>query len=383
MGKQVKAAVIVGPGNIEVREFEYPQADAGLVMKMEMSGICGTDKHSFRGEIKQHAGTPAEKDIPYPIIPGHENVGIIEEILGDHPDRLVDFDGQPLRVGDRITMSPDIVCGKCYWCRHNNGFPLCSGIRSLGTLVSCNEPPHLLGGWAEYMYLPPETCVFKVPEIEPRVAVLAELMAVAANLDKAREFSNTYSEGLLFGDTVAVVGIGPMGLLHIARARMMGAGTIIAIDKSPYRLELAGRFGADHLVNADETTRDERIAMVLELTDGVGPGIVVECAGVPEALLESLEIVRRGGMVLEPGNFVDAGTVEINPHKHICAKNVRLIGLTGHPVTAYKSSMEMMQRFQDVIPFHEAVTHQYSISQAQEAMKKAMSPDSMKVVLTP
>ena len=118
----IKAAVLTGPTSYEVQEFPHPALEDGaLLMQIEMSGICGTDKHTYLGETKQYAGTPAETDTPFPIIQGHENVGVISEITPTAAESL-EFYGRPLKVGDRITMCPDIVCGSCYECTHVMGY---------------------------------------------------------------------------------------------------------------------------------------------------------------------------------------------------------------------------------------------------------------------
>jgi L-iditol 2-dehydrogenase len=103
---------------MEIRNFPLPEPEPGAVLiRMEMSGICGTDKHTFSGFTTQYAGTEHERTIPFPIIPGHENVGrIVQFGLSDEP--LLDFTGQPLREGDRVVIAPNLVCGKCYYCRH-------------------------------------------------------------------------------------------------------------------------------------------------------------------------------------------------------------------------------------------------------------------------
>ena len=250
MSERVRAAVLVAPGRYEVQEFPRPAlADGAALVRMEMSGICGTDKHTYAGETKQYAGTPAETDTPFPIIQGHENVGVIEEITPTAAERL-EFYGQPLAVGDRVTHCPDVVCGRCYFCTHVQGYVWCDSSQCYGNSFTSAAPPHLLGGWAEYLYLRPDTFVYKVPDgLSPRVAVLAELMACTASLDKLKEFSSYALEGFNSGDTVMVIGAGPLGLLHVAKADMMGAGQIIASDLSAYRLDWARRCGADETLD--------------------------------------------------------------------------------------------------------------------------------------
>ena len=174
-----------------------------------------------------------------------------------------------------------------------------------------------------------------------------------------------------------------MGVLHVLKARIMGAGTIIAMDISPYRLALAQEFGADIAINVSETTEEERCQRVRDETDGRGADLVVECVGYPQVLREGLEMLRKGGMYIETGNFVDTGDVSINVHRHLCAKNVRLIGLTNHPVTGYPTSLKLLHRYMDTFPLHKFVSHTYPIERADEAMQTTFSEECMKVAIVP
>ena len=384
MSNAVRAAVMVRPGKIEIQEFPFPELEDGAVLlKVEMCGICGTDKHTWRGETLQYAGTEAESGTPFPIIPGHEVIGVIAEINDRKRPRL-DFNGERLRVGDRVALCPDVICGECYNCRHTFAFPWCENLRGYGNAFTSTEPPHLFGGWAEYMYILPQAFLYKVIEGLPlRVAVMLELMAVSYNLDKTKEFFTLSGDGFATGSTVVIQGVGPMGICHAIKARVMGAGTIVATDLSDYRLALARKFGVDHTLNVARTTAAERIDFVRSLSHGRGADIVAECAGVPEAVPEGLEMLRKGGTYVEAGNFVETGEVSLSPHRHFCAKNVRLIGMTNHPFTGYTPSMELLQRHADLFPFEEFVTHEYPLDQTEEALLKSMEPDCMKVVVVP
>ena len=384
MSDAVRAAVLVAPGRYEVQEFPRPAlADGALLMQVEMSGICGTDKHTYAGETKQYAGTPAETDTPFPIIQGHENVGVVAEITPTAAAGI-EFYGRPLKVGDRITMCPDVVCGRCYPCTHVMGYVWCDNSQCYGNSFTSAEPPHLLGGWSEFMYLRPDTFVYKVPDgLSPRVAVLAELMACAASLDKVKEFSSYAMEGFNSGDTVVVIGAGPLGLLHIAKADLMGAGRIIATDLSPYRLEWARRCGADEVIDVSTTTPEERLDRIRELTEGRGADVVLHMANTPRSFVEGIEMLKRGGMMLEMGNFADTGDISINVHRHVCSKNLRLIGLTNHPSTGYGPALRLLERYADRYPFDEMVTHEFGLVDAETAMRTSMSPESMKVAIVP
>ena len=117
---------------------------------------------------------------------------------------------QELRIGDRVVMCPDILCGKCWYCRNTFGFPLCQNIKGYGNAFTCEDSPHLMGGWADYIYVRKDAFVFKVPEdMEPRIAVMSELMTCTFNLDKAKELYTMGGEGFGSGATIVVQGVGP------------------------------------------------------------------------------------------------------------------------------------------------------------------------------
>jgi len=376
---------MTAPGKLEVQHFPYPQIDDDtLVIKMEMCGICGTDKHTYRGETVQYAGTPAESHTPFPLLPGHEIVGTVAEI-GKNAATGLEYTGQRLAVGDRVVMCPDILCGKCWYCRNSFGFPLCENIKGYGNAFSCADAPHLMGGWADYIYVRKDAFVFKVPDDLPKeIAVMSELMAVTYNLDKAKEFYSMSGEGFGSGATVVIQGTGPMGMLHVLKAHLMGAGRIIAFDKSNFRLGIAREFGADHTFNVDETTPEERVARVRELTGGRGADVIVECTGVAEAIPEGLRMGRRGATYLVAGVFADVGDVAINPHRDLLANQIRLIGLTNHPPTGYVPSMRLLARNQHRYPLHKFVTHTFPVNEIQAAMDTAFDLDrSLKVAVVP
>src|SRR5262249_6585303 len=147
-------------------------------------------------------------------------------------------------------------------------------------------------------------------------------------------------------------------------------------------LRMAREFGADHVVNTDSTTETERRDLVHQWTRGRGVDVAVECAGHPEAVPEALHLIRRGGMYILEGVFVDMGEIPFNPHL-IVSKGLRLIGLSNHPFTGYRPSMELMLRYQDQMPLDTFVTHRFALEQAQQAIDTAMSLESMKVVFAP
>lgn len=355
MSNMVKAAVLEEPGKVSIKNFPYPKLEKGsAVGKMVMAGICGTDKHSYKGESVQYKGTKNEISIPYPIIQGHENIFVIGEIdeLGA---RTLDFDGNILKPGDRVTMCPDVVCNECWYCKNIPTYPWCEHMRfSYGNMRSCNYGQHLYGGFSEKIYIEPGTRLYKVPDDLPDyMAVLSEVMCVTSALDKAKEFNSFSLEGFSFNDTVVIQGVGPIGLAHVIKARLLGAGKIIVTDISDYKLNLAKEFGAD---------------------------IGIECVGIPQVVNEGLKMLRKAAMYLEVGNFVDRGDVPINIHE-ICSKNLRIVGMSNHNHVGYRAHMEMMERTKHLFPWEKFISHYFPVEKAEEAILTSMTKESMKVVI--
>ena len=208
MAEKVRAAVLVEPGKIEIREFPKPSLmEGGLLVRPILAGICESDTHFYKGESVQYAGTPRETFGPYPAIPGHENVAIIVEARHPRDARITDFYGNELKEGDRVIVSPDMICGKCYWCRHTYGFSWCDNLRSYGH-IDASVAPHLFGGWSELMYVLPGSHVYKIEnDVSNEIAVLAEPMAVTFSLDIVKGQSSLPIEGFTSGSTVAVTNI--------------------------------------------------------------------------------------------------------------------------------------------------------------------------------
>jgi len=287
-------------------------------------------------------------------------------------------------VGDRVVVAANVSCGQCYYCRHDFPYYCCEKTLDYGNLLSAKNPPHLFGGWSQYMYIVPGSFLFKVPDDLPsEVAVLTEIFAVSVGLDRAKQMSAFPSESFRFDDTVVVLGVGPLGMCFLVKARMLGAGTIIAFDLSDFRLDFAKRLGADHAVNVRKTAKAGRLAFVKDLTEGRGADLVVECAGVPQAVPEALELLRIGGLLVEAGNFSDLGEVSISPHRHLCAKNARVLSVGGEEPAAYGPGMRQMARYLKHYPLREFVTHRFRLRDVAAAVQKSIEADSLKVVMEP
>jgi threonine dehydrogenase-like Zn-dependent dehydrogenase len=374
------AAVMEAPGRIALRESEVPDPEPGaVVLAVHLSGICGTDKHTFRGESRQYAGTKHERDLDYPLTCGHENVGTVAAVGG----QVFASDGSQLKVGDRVVPGANVPCGRCYYCANDFPYYFCQDLEDYGNSLNLSRPPGLFGGWSQYMYLLPGTPLFRVPDALPdEVAVITEVMAVTHGVDTALALLGLQG-GARSGFSVAVLGVGPLGLCHLVKSRMLGAGFVAASDVLAGRLERVAAFGVDLALDAASMTADDRAAAILDATDGRGVDIALDCSGVPATFTEALRVVRTGGVIVEAGAFVDMGPVQINPNSDICSRNVSVLGIGGELATQYEPSMRLMAANLDRYPLRKIVSHILPLDRAREAVLLAQSGDAMQVALDP
>ena len=267
----MKALVYHGPGQRGWDSVEDPGIiePTDAVVRIDTSTICGTDLHILKGDVPEV--TPG-------TVLGHEAVGIVQEI-GQGVTTVV--------PGDRVLMSCISSCGRCRFCKEGRyGQCLGGGGWIFGHLIN--------GLQAEYARVPfADTSVYKVPEqlTDEQVLFLADILPTS------------YEVGVLNGlvspgDVVAIVGAGPIGLAAILTARLYTPGRIVAIDLADARLESALRFGADTTIN---NGRENAIATIMELTDGLGADVAVEAVGVPDTFELATELVRPGGRVANIG----------------------------------------------------------------------------------
>lgn len=378
--KLVQAATLIAPCTIEIREYPLPTdlEPSAVLLRMIASGICGTDKHTYRGETVQYAGTEMERTTPFPIIQGHENIGVVEAI---GPGGAIAHDGTALKVGDRVVPAPNRACGVCRNCQRGFPYYLCRNLENYGNSLSSAAAPHLFGGWSEYLYLKPRTAVFRVPEDLPSdIAVLTEIFAVTHSLERAAAVRRP--GGFLPGDTVAVIGVGSLGMAHLVKAHLMGAGRVIAVDRSPKRLALAERLvGADTvLVGTGDDADAQTKAEVHALTAGDGADLVVNATGFPGSFATSSNIVRDAGTIVEVGAFVDMGMEAFNPAV-ICGRSLTIMGTGGEDLQAYAGTLALLARHQKDIPFGEMISHRFRIADAEEALTTSLDAANATKVL--
>jgi threonine dehydrogenase-like Zn-dependent dehydrogenase len=362
--------VAVGPGKIEMQKVPLPELNPqDMLGKVVMSGICGTDVHMLYDE------TPGKR---YPFGLGHEVIATIVEMGPDAPK--VDAFGVPLKVGDRVAaLGPR--CGECYECRVLNQPMLCTG-RGIGR--HSRQTPRLGGGYADYVYIRGDALITRVPDsLSTKVAVLTEPLAGAV-----RAIERAYlpgvpdrEQGFGPGKIVVVQGSGPVGALIAATAKIAGAYKVIVTGAPDERLELCKELGADVAFNFMETTAEERAEAIRALTPhGVGADVVIEAAGAPSAFVEAIDLVRQGGIIIEHGHFTPRGTIPFDPTP-IVLKDIQILGNRGY--NGFGTAMRILEANADRLPLEKAVTHEFPLSQAAEALEIARKQEGMKIVFNP
>ena len=344
-----KAAVLDKPmGTFRLEEFNVPEPEPGTVLlRQELAGCCATDAHTYLGQW------PAD----FPVIMGHENVGIVEAIGAGG---AVDFMGRALRVGDRV-IARTSSCGACYECRSARRPRRCLNLRVRYGFSSAEDAP-LSGGYGEYLYLssPQTTFMLKV-QVRPSIAALHEPLGVAAHAVRRSQPR--------LGSTVVVQGSGAIGLFTLGLARLAGATRAIVIGGPAERLELAQAFGADVVINIDEVrSPEERLRLVLDETPGgLGADVVYGCVGKTAAWAEGVNYLRDGdGRFLEVGLAGDDGPVSFNPAQQLVAKNATFIGALGMAEEDSLTAVRVIESQR--LPLEQVVSHQLPLTRVAEAM---------------
>ena len=322
---EVLALECTGVNKIDLIKFkkQEPSNDA-ILIKIGLCGICGTDIHGIQGK----------RSVKYPFIPGHEIVGTIEAMGKNASNSIKNINSNDkLKIGDRITINPRIVCGRCYYCQNLPQYQeLCINAIT-ATSIGSSKPPHLFGGWAEYMYILPGSEIIKLPEkLSDEIAVLIEPYACAVGCIGRHlggyEWISSMTSSI--NETIVIYGVGAIGMLMLAGFYLAGAKQIIAVDANQKKLELAREFGASNTISVLSTTSDERIKKIKEITNGSGAAVVVEACGVPDAIAEGISVLRRRGRLYELGHLLNAGKVELDPN-YICRNEIEIMGNYAYP----------------------------------------------------
>jgi L-iditol 2-dehydrogenase len=284
--KEMKAAVTRFAKNLKIENVPVPEIEAHEVLiKVRACGICGTDLHIYNGHF------PA----PMPLIQGHEFSGEIVEVGSAVTG---------VSKGDRVTADINISCGKCFFCRMGQKL-FCEHIVQLGV--------HINGAFAEYVKAP-EVNVYRIPdEMTWEEAAYIEPLACAI---RGQERAN-----VTMGSTVAIIGAGPMGLVHALLSKLNGASKVIITEMNASRIEKAKSLGIDHVINAAET---DPVQAVKDLTEGRGADFVIEAVGAVPTYQQAFGMVRRGGVLVVYGAAPADAVLEVKPFE-IYSKELTIV----------------------------------------------------------
>jgi threonine dehydrogenase-like Zn-dependent dehydrogenase len=374
----IRVSIYDGPGSDPViREVPWPKVpDKGALIQIGACGVCGTDQHILKGHWP--------KPLPWPFTLGHELAGVIVEIGAK---LKTDFMGKPLRPGSKVMLPPLMPCGSCYYCVHYpESANKCLTPVYYGRYLGFEKPPHLWGGWAEYVYVDlgelPGTKIYKLPDdMSLLLGSLSEPLTSCI-----RAFARAQrAGGFPWNATVVIQGTGPIGILAIAAAQEMGAGRVIAVGapEEP-RLRLAREFGAEATVDIGEAkTPAERIARVRDIAGGFGADLVMDCSGHPTAGPEGIEFLRDGGTYVEMGQFTDAGSIMTSWHR-ICAKDLNVLGSWAFTANDLPLGVEMLYKARDKYPWQKMQTlFPFTLEGIKDAVGQAMAMRTVKSTIVP
>ncbi len=264
MDGKMMAVVLHAPGDLRYEETDIPRiGDHDVLLRIKAAGNCGSDLHRIMVEGTYH----------FPCIPGHEFSGEIAET-----GKLV----QGLERGDRVTAAPLIPCMQCEWCLQGQ-FNLCEDYDYVGSRSD--------GAFAEYMKIPAFNVVKLPDEVDDESGAMTDPAAVALHAIRR-------GGGIRVGETVAVLGAGPIGMLVCQWARIKGARKIIGTDVVPEKLRILEEVGADVVINAKD---DDVVDRIMDETGGVGADVIVETAGSVQTHIQSLVAARKRGRIIHIG----------------------------------------------------------------------------------
>lgn len=343
----MKAAVMTEPRRIVIEERPVPElGDDEALVKVMAVGVCGSDVHYY-----EH-GRIGDAVVKQPIVLGHECAGEVVA-LGRSASRLC--------IGDRVAIEPQTVCGRCPACKSGK-YNLCPDVVFFAT-------PPVDGAFAQYVKMR-EDFLFPIPDrLSYEEASLIEPFSVGIHA--------TQRTGLKPGSSVAIMGMGPVGLMAVVAAKAFGASRIYATDLEPIRLEAAVRLGATHAINIRE---QEPVQAIMQLNGGIGVDAAWETAGHPQALQSALLSLRRGGKLAVVGLPAQA-EIPLNVHA-ITDREVDIYGVFRYANT-YPSAIEFLAGgIADVKPL---ITDRYPLEDTQAALERALTnkSGSLKVMVYP
>lgn len=346
----MKAVVVRAPMAFDVEEVPAPETPAGgLLLNVKACGLCGSDLRTLRS---------GHRKVTFPYVIGHEICGVVAETGPGYAG--------PWQVGDLLSMGPIVYCGRCDFCLEGQ-FELCENYREIAQAWP--------GGLAEQMAVPPEAIQLGViervpPGVDPGNAAIAEPISSCLNAQERGKVG--------LGDTVVIIGSGPIGCIHIALARLHGADRVIIADINAERLRLAAPFEPDAAI---DVSKADLVSEVRRLTNGKGADVIVTATPAPAAVVQAVEMARKGGRILLFGGLpkddskppVDMNIVHYNA--------LALIGTTTFAPRHYRLAVKLAAS--NRIPVDKLITHRFPLAEFKQGAMMALEGKVLKAVFQP
>ena len=354
-------AVIPEPNTpVELREVAEPALESNsALLKIELSEVCGTDVHLQAGRLI---------GVPYPLVPGHVSVGRLQKIRGE----MLDVDGKPFREGDRVTfLDVHRTCNACWYCLVAKASTRCPHRKVYGITYGLDDG--LCGGWATHIYLKPGTRCIRF-DSHPET-FMAGGCALPTSLH-AIERSD-----IRIGDTVLVLGSGPVGVNSILMARLRGALRVLCIGAPEARLAAAAEAGASATLNIETHSETDRLSWVREQTGGRGADVTIEATGAPEAVVQAMRFTRDAGTVVVVGQYTDHGEASFNPHLDLNRKHLDVRGCWGSDFSHFYRSALLASEKPEL--WAGMKLDSYDLKNANEALAAVADGRVLKAIIKP
>ncbi len=335
------------PGGAEYLDWDVPSIQAGEVLiQVKAAGICGTDIHLYDWPD----AIVREYKPKLPLVMGHEFAGIVVE-MGPQVKNM--------KAGDRVTVNPVLYCEECFFCKD-------------GKQNICDHRPLLGlgadGAFAEFISVRSTNVHRLDEEVSFELGALSELTSVGLHAMER--------VGLTGGDTVAVVGAGPLGFIMTILAKHSGAARVFVtgLEADRERLELAGKIGAIPVVVESTDPRQQ----ILEHTGGLGADVVFETAGSPSGVTQSLEIVRKGGRICILGQGHEPAEI---PTAMLSFREIELVGTRAYTPRDWQRASSVLRNAEHDVK--QMITHRFPLGMAEEGIQLMKTREALKVILVP
>ncbi|RPI57999.1 MAG: hypothetical protein EHM56_02880 [Chloroflexi bacterium] len=346
----MRAVVVRAPMQFDLEEVPIPACpEGGMLIKVLACGLCGSDLRTLRG---------GHRRVTFPWIIGHELCGDVVEVGSKYRG--------PWRVGERLAVAPPAYCGVCDFCLEGR-YELCEDYREIAQAWP--------GGFADYIAVPEECvrlgAIQRSPDgLDPAFAGITEPIAGCVNAQEKGQVG--------LGDSVVIIGSGPVGCVHISLARARGADTVLIADIVDERLKLAEAFEPDATINSAKT---DLVAEVRRLTQGRGADVVITATPAPAASVQAMEMARKGGRILIFGGLpkedskpgIDLNLVHYNA--------LHVIGTTIFAPRHQRIALRLMATGR--IPGDKLVTHRFPLAEFKRGATMALAGQVLKAVFLP